>query len=62
MAVRLGDGGLCGTQVDREQVTSGHRLLITLGRTRVDSHGHCWPLDSPNTQHSGPMVDAGAST
>ena len=29
--VRLHDEGPCGTQVDRKQVASGHRLLITLG-------------------------------
>lgn len=54
MAVRLDDGALCGTQVDREQVTSDHRLLITLGRIRMDSRGRRWSFDSPNTQLRAP--------
>ena len=62
MAVRLDDGGPYGTPVDREQVAGGHRLLITLRRTRMDSPGHPWSLDSPNTQLNGPMMDASAST
>lgn len=48
--------------MDRERFDGGHRLLITLGRTRVDSRGHCWSLESPNTQLNGPMMDASAST
>lgn len=40
MAARFDDGGLCGTSMDWEQVGGGHLLLITLGRTRVDSRGH----------------------
>lgn len=62
MAVRLDDGGLYGTPVDRNAAVGGHRLLITLGRTRVDSHGCRWSLDSPNIQLSGPMVDVSVST
>jgi hypothetical protein len=61
-AVRLDVDGPYWTPVDREQVTSGHRLLITLGRTRVDSRGRRWSLDSPNTELNGPMMDASAST
>lgn len=61
-AVRLADGGPYGTQMDREQVAGGHRLLITLGRTRVDSRGRRWSFDSPNTLLNGPMMDASAST
>jgi hypothetical protein len=60
-AVRLDVDEPYGTPVDREQVTSGHLLLITLGRTRVDSRGHRWSFDSPNTRLSGPMMDASAS-
>ncbi|OZE23698.1 hypothetical protein CH262_16930 [Rhodococcus sp. 05-2255-1e] len=62
MAVRLVDGGPYGTQMDREQVASGHRLLITLGRIRMDSRGRQWSLDSPNTQLNGLMMDASVST
>lgn len=62
MAVRLDGNGPSGTLVDREQLAVGHLLLITLGRTRVDSLGRRWLFDSPNTLLSGPMMDAGAST
>lgn len=62
MAVRLDDEGPCRTHVDREQVTGGRRLLITLGQTRMDSPGHWWSLESPNTQLSGPIMDVNAST
>lgn len=48
--------------MDREQVAGGHRLLITLRRTRVDSCGRRWSLDSPNTLLNGPMMDVSAST
>lgn len=61
-AVRLADGGPYGTQMDREQVAGGHRLLITLGPTRMDSRGRRWSLDSPDTQLNGPKMDASAST
>jgi len=47
---------------DREQVDGSHLLLITLKRTQVDSRGRRWSLDSPNTQLSGPMMDASEST
>lgn len=62
MTVRLDDRGLCGTVVDRDAAEGGHRLLITLGRTRVDSRGRRWSLDSQNTQLNGPVMDASAST
>lgn len=61
-AVRLADGGPYGTQMDREQVAGGLRLLITLGRIRVDSRGRRWSFDSPNTQLNRPMMDASIST
>ncbi len=62
MAVRLDNDAPNGIPVDREQVSSGHLLLITLGRMRMDSRGRRWSLDSPNTQLNGSMMDASAST
>ena len=61
-AVRLDVAGSDGTPVDWEWVTGGHLLLITLGRTRMDTDGYRWSLESPNTQLSGSMMDASAST
>ncbi|AMY54948.1 hypothetical protein A3L23_03628 [Rhodococcoides fascians D188] len=62
MSVRLDGGGTRGTLMDPESVGSGHRLLITLGRIRVDSPAHWWSLDSPNNQLSWHVVDFGGST
>lgn len=61
-AVRIHVAGPYGSPVDREQVTSGHLLLITLGRTRMNTGGHRWSLDSPNTQLNGLLMDASVST
>ncbi len=49
MAVRLDDGGPCGTRLDREAGGCAHLLLITLGRIRVDSSVRRWSLDSPDS-------------
>lgn len=62
MAVRLDDEGLCRAHMDGDQVGGDHRLLITLGRTRMDSPGRRWSLDFPNTQLSWPVMDASVST
>lgn len=61
MAVRLDDGGLCGTQMDHDADRCARRLLITLGCIRVDARGHPWSLDSPNFLLSGTAMDPGAS-
>ncbi|AMY25892.1 hypothetical protein A3Q41_04623 [Rhodococcoides fascians] len=61
-AVRLDVDGPYRIPLDQEQVTSGHLLLITLGRSRMDTDGHRWSLESPNTQLNGPMMDVSAST